>query len=78
MVLDKLLTFLRDELEGLNKPFSSIKWGEETRRLPMAADVVWSVAKTGQPDEIAKPDLPSPVPEGEVRSLNIYPPSCLC
>ena len=67
MVLDQLLTFLRDELGGSDEALSRINWGEEVCRLPVAADVVWSMHEKGQPDEPAEPtSMHPPAPEGEV------------
>ena len=67
MILDKVLEFLRDEIDGRGE---DLRWGEEVCRLPMAPEVIWAVHETGKPEPPAEPSPMKPLaPEGEVTCI---------
>ena len=69
MILDKLLSFFTEDLNGSATPVDDIEWGKETIRLPPAPAQIWSVEKTGKAEPLPPADpLPSP-PEDLVRFL---------
>ena len=64
MVLDKLLSFVADEVNG-RAPSDSPEWGSEVSRLPPASHLIWDV--------IGKDPEPSSGP-GSKSSFSPEPP----
>ena len=77
MLLDALLKYLSDEINGRAPSLTSLEWGQEIRRLPAASQVIWNVYEHGKPEPLPLPEAPQPPPENfvserSIKGLDVY------